>query len=151
MRGRRLRRLAALLLTCTFCFWITGTGPADAQVRIRNDQGGLISRHMEQFTHIRNSGQSVIIDGPCYSACTLVLGMIPHERLCVTPRAQLGFHAAWAYAPNGSVVPSRSGTDSIWNVYPPQIRRWISSKGGLSPKLIVLQGRELNSMYRRCS
>ncbi len=35
-----------------------------------------------------------MIDGPCLSACTLVLMTVPEERICVTRRAVLGFHAA---------------------------------------------------------
>jgi hypothetical protein len=38
---------------------------------------------------------AVAIDGTCASACTLLLGVIPHNRICVTPRAVLAFHAAW--------------------------------------------------------
>ena len=47
------------------------------------------------FTAVRESGERVIIDGPCLSACTLVLGVVPKDRICVTPRAVFGFHAAW--------------------------------------------------------
>ena len=36
---------------------------------------------------LRKSGQRVVIDGTCASACTLVLGVIPHDRICVTSRA----------------------------------------------------------------
>ena len=32
-----------------------------------------------------------MIDGRCLSACTLVRGVIPRERICVTRRARLGF------------------------------------------------------------
>jgi hypothetical protein len=149
MRGRRLRRLAAAV-TVLLCSGFIGIEIANAEVRIRNDPGGLIAGHMQEFTTIRDSGQPVVIDGPCYSACTLVLGMIPHERLCVTPRARLGFHAAWAYAPDGSRVASQEGTASLWSIYPMPVRRWISRNGGLSPKTIVLSGRELASMYRAC-
>ena len=39
------------------------------------------------------SGEKVIIDGPCLSACTLVLSTVPSNRICVTKRAVLGFHA----------------------------------------------------------
>jgi hypothetical protein len=79
-----------------------------------------------------------------------VLGIIPHERLCVTPRARLGFHAAWAYAPDGSRVASHEGTASLWSNYPQPVRHWISQNGGLSSKTIVLSGRKLASMYRTC-
>ncbi len=40
----------------------------------------------------RDRKERVIIDGICNSACTLVLGIVPLNRICVTPRASLGFH-----------------------------------------------------------
>ena len=62
--------------------------PAFAVVRIANDAGGQIGPYLDRLASIRSSGQSVVIDGPCLSACTLLLGIIPRERICVTPRAQ---------------------------------------------------------------
>ena len=151
MRGLGRRSLA--FIVCGLAFTLIGmfgANRASAELRIRSDPGGLISGHMQAFAQVRDTGQSVVIDGPCYSACTLVLGMVPHERICVTRRARLGFHAAWAYAPDGSQITSQSGTASLWNVYPPTVRSWITRKGGLSRKMIVLRGGELASMYRSC-
>ena len=68
---------------------------AQAAVRIKADAGGQIGPYLEKLVALRGSGERVIIDGPCLSACTMVLGVIPRERICVTPRARLGFHAAW--------------------------------------------------------
>ena len=34
------------------------------------------------------------INGACVSACAYVLGIMPKERVCVTPRAAFGFHMA---------------------------------------------------------
>lgn len=150
MRGRAFRRYAAAVASGVLFSWIAGAESAVAEIRIRNDLGGLISGHMREFALIRDSGRPVVIDGPCYSACTLVLGMIPQERLCVTPRARLGFHAAWAYGPDGRRVASREGTASLWSNYPPPVRRWITRNGGLSSKTIILSGRQLTSMYRLC-
>ena len=31
----------------------------------------------------------------CASACTIVLGAVPRDRICLTPNASLGFHAAY--------------------------------------------------------
>jgi len=41
------------------------------------------------------NGEQVMIDGTCASACTMLLGVIPRNRICVTPRAVLAFHSAW--------------------------------------------------------
>ena len=86
---------------------------ASAAVRIVADGGGQIGPYLESFAALRGSGQKVVIDGPCLSACTLVLGVIPRERICVTRRARLGFHAAWHPGENGRPTPSRGGTQLL--------------------------------------
>jgi hypothetical protein len=42
------------------------------------------------------------------------------------------------------------GTAVFWWVYPAEIRAWISSHGGLTTKMIYLQGKELAAMYPPC-
>jgi len=127
------------------------TLPASASERIGADPGGQIGPYLDKLQSLRNSGENVIIDGPCLSACTMVLGMIPHDRICVTPRARLGFHAAWRRDPSGRQTTSRDGTELLMSVYPQPVRDWISRRGGLSPQLIYLSGGELASMYPTCS
>lgn len=130
---------------------LAGVSSASAQFRIAEDRGGQIGSYLQQYAAIRASGERVIIDGNCLSACTLVLGTVPQDRICVTARANLGFHAAWDMAPSGRPVFSAEGTQLLWDFYPANIRRWISRKGGLTPKMIYLHGRELRSMYASCS
>src|SRR3977135_931099 len=68
--------------------------PAQAEVRTLARRGGQVGPFLDLFERVRNSGERVVIDGPCLSACTLVLSMVPQNRICVTRRAILGFHAA---------------------------------------------------------
>jgi hypothetical protein len=68
--------------------------PARAEVRILGSMGGRVGPFIDLFDEVRASGQRVVIDGPCMSACTLVLSVVPNDRICVTRRAVLGFHAA---------------------------------------------------------
>ena len=124
--------------------------PATAAVRIAHDAGGQIGPYLERLVALRNSGERVIIDGPCLSACTMVLGVVPRERICMTGRARLGFHAAWHPAGNGQQVASHGGTQLLMQVYPRNVRSWISRKGGLSGRMMYLQGRELAQMYPNC-
>ena len=123
---------------------------ASAAVRIVSDAGGQIGPYLESLAQLRSTGQNVNIDGPCLSACTLVLGVIPRERICVTSRARLGFHAAWHPGDNGQPTPSRGGTQLLMEVYPQQVRRWLARKGGLTPQMKYLAGRELAAMYSAC-
>ena len=50
---------------------------ASAEVRIVSDPGGEVSSYLHKYHQIRDSGQRVVIDGPCLSACTLLTGIIP--------------------------------------------------------------------------
>lgn len=125
-------------------------GDARAAVRIANDKGGQIGPYLDAFVSLRKSGQHVMIDGPCLSACTIVLGVVPRERICVTRRAQLGFHAAWNPGSNGRPILSQAGTKALWDLYPGNIRAWLKRRGGLKPKMVFLSGSELMAMYRAC-
>jgi hypothetical protein len=124
---------------------------ASAEVRIVGDPGGEVSSYLHKYRQIRNSGQRVVIDGPCLSACTLLTGIIPRNRVCVTHRAMLGFHAASYYDDvTRSLVPTRSGSRLVMRLYPADIRGWIRRNGGLTPHLIELRGRELAAHFQTC-
>src|SRR5919106_3051600 len=64
-----------------------------ADILIRSSPGGEIEAHLRYFDRVKRSGERVVIDGPCLSACTLVLSKLPRNRICMTSRAVLGFHA----------------------------------------------------------
>jgi hypothetical protein len=133
--------LASALVTCA----------ASADVRITNDPGGEVSSYIQKFHEVRDSDQRVVIDGPCLSACTLLTGIIPRNRVCVTHRAVLGFHAASYYDDvSRTLVPTRRGSRLVMRLYPPAIRSWINRHGGLTPRLIMLRGPDLAAFYRTC-
>jgi hypothetical protein len=135
--------LAAVLL-------LAGVGASHAVVRITDDRGGQIGAYVDKYQRLRTSGETVIIDGLCVSACTIVLGAVPHDRICVTSRANLGFHAAWDFGANGREVTNSSATQTLYSMYPSPVRRWIAARGGLKPQMIFLRGKQLMSMYRPC-
>ena len=141
-------RLAAILLGAGLAALMVST--ASATVRIRGDAGGQIGPYLEAMVAIRGSGEQVVIDGPCLSACTMLLGVIPRERICVTPRARLGFHAAWRPGKKGGQVTSHEATRLLMQIYPQHVRSWIRERGGLSRRMLVLSGRELAAMYPTC-
>jgi hypothetical protein len=124
---------------------------ASAEVRIVSDRGGEVSSYVQKFEAVRASGERVVIDGPCLSACTLLLGIVPKSHICVTQQAVLGFHAASYYDDaSRSLVPTREGSRLVMRIYPAEVRGWIDRHGGLTPKLIQLRGRELTAMYQTC-
>ena len=108
-------------------------------MRISEDRGGQIGHYLQTFASLRSSGENVVVDGNCLSACTLVLGLVPREKICATQHARFGFHAAWMPDNDGRPVTSPLGTQALWDIYPPSVRRWISSHGGLSRKMIFLR------------
>ena len=106
---------------------------SDAAVRIGQDRGGRMGAYVDRYRGLRSSGEMVIIDGDCLSACTIVLDSVPHDRICVTSRAKLGFHAAWNPASNGRRIADPEATHSLYSMYPLEVQRWIDRRGGLSP------------------
>ena len=137
-------------ITCASMFLLAALVPAFGEVRILSSPGGEVSEYLRLFAAVRASGERVVIDGPCLSACTMVLGVIPRDRICVTRRARLGFHAAWNPGDNGAPVVSAGGTQLLMEIYPQQVRQWINRRGGLTQRMVYLSGRELTSMYRTC-
>ena len=141
-------KFAVVLLAAAFLF--AGARASHAVVRITDDHGGQIGTYLDKYHSLRSSGETVVIDGFCASACTIVLGMIPRDKICVTARASLGFHAAWDLDANGREVVNPGATRMLYSMYPSLVRRWIAARGGLKPQLIYLRGDELASMYRPC-
>lgn len=123
---------------------------AAAVVRISDDHGGNIGAYWSRYTALRASSDQVVIDGICSSACTLVLGIVPSNQICVTRNAVLGFHAAWRPGFLGSPIINEPATRTLMSVYPIPIRRWIIRNGGLGSRTIYLSGRDLMGLYREC-
>jgi hypothetical protein len=125
--------------------------PAFADVRILSSGGGTVGTYLDFFNKVKASGERVVIDGPCLSACTLVLSTVPRKRICVTSKAVLGFHAPYLVDKNGKTFRSREITKAMNATYPANVRAWIQRHGGLSSNLIYLKGNELRALYPRCS
>jgi hypothetical protein len=139
----RIIRLAVML--CAFA-----AAPAWAEVRILASPGGQVGPFLDLFERVRDSGERVVIDGPCLSACTLVLSMVPNSRICVTRRAVLGFHAATSIDRRGRMYSEPEASELVLEAYPAPLRGWIRHRGGLTSRLLLLRGRELNAFYPAC-
>ena len=139
---RRTLLISLILFACV--------APAAAEVRILGSPGGEVGPYLRLFAALRQSGERIVIDGPCFSACTLVLSIVPNERICVTRRAVLGFHAARMVDRHGRVSPAREATRVVAASYPPAVREWIRRNGGLTSRPIYLRGRALAAIYPRC-
>ncbi len=124
--------------------------PAQADVRILASPGGEVGPFLDLFERVRASGERVVIDGPCLSACTLVLSTVPNDRICVTRRAVLGFHAARSIDRRGRVYAEPEASKLVLQTYPAPVRGWISRRGGLTSRMLLLRGRELAAIYPSC-
>src|SRR5262245_6786416 len=144
------RRPPAMGLALALALALGWAGPALADVRILSSGGGSVGEYLDFFAKVRQSGERVVIDGPCLSACTLVLSSVPRKRVCVTSRAVLGFHAPFLVDDKGRTLRSREITQAVNAAYPSNVRAWIKRHGGLTPKTILLKGRELNALVPRC-
>jgi hypothetical protein len=136
--------LAAVALCALISF------PVRAEIRILGSQGGQVGPFLDLFEGVRATGERVVIDGPCLSACTLVLSIVPSERICVTRRAVLGFHAARSMDRRGRMYAEPEASELVLEAYPAAVRGWIQRRGGLSSRLLLLRGRDLAAIYPPC-
>lgn len=118
---------------------------------IQDDPGGFLDLYEQRFKRIANSYSGVVIDGECSSACTTVLTYVSLDRICVTPRAWLGFHAPTEENENGDWVPTEAGATEVMQQYPEKIRDWINANGGLKEEMIFLEGDDLGKLLKRCA
>ena len=121
--SRKARHLASAALAVALSLFLIL--PAAADVRILSSGGGAVGDYLNFFARVKQSGERVVIDGPCLSACTLVLSTIPHKRICVTSKAVLGFHAPYLVDENGRTFHNRDVTRTIDAAYPASVRAWI--------------------------
>jgi hypothetical protein len=142
--------MAVIKLVVAAAALIAAIVPVRAEIRILASPGGQVGPFLELFDRVRQSGERVVIDGPCLSACTLVLMTIPEERICVTRRAVLGFHAARSMDGRGRIYAEPEASVAVHAAYPGPVRDWISRHGGLTSRLLLLRGRELAAIYPRC-
>jgi hypothetical protein len=140
-----MRTLLATIAALVLC-----AAPLRAEVRIISSPGGQVGPFLDLFEAVRNSGERVVIDGPCLSACTLVLSIVPGDHICVTRRAILGFHAARSIDRRGHLYAEPEASKLVLEAYPAPVRDWISRRGGLTSRLLLLRGRELTAIYRPC-
>jgi hypothetical protein len=146
----RLYRLLAAVALAEMAYMAAASNSATATVRIADDRGGNIGEYWSRFTALRDTKEQVIIDGICSSACTMVLGIVPRDRICVTDNATLGFHAAYRPGFLGARIVNEPATRTLMSIYPDAVRQWLARNGGLGTETIYLSGPELFALFRKC-
>src|ERR1700722_20646330 len=79
-----------------------------------DSHGGLVGEYDARWAGLAARGVHVRIVGPRQSACTVLLGHIPHENICVTPRASFGFHQAKFPASTATLGGAYSSDLTAW-------------------------------------
>src|SRR5271155_4696577 len=111
-RSMRITLFPLLLL------FVLAAVPARADLHITRDHGGYVDEYKAKYARIRDHHERVIIDGICNSACTLVFGIVPMNKICVTPRASLGFHQAYYDKAFTFGIKVTSG-EELWKIVDP--------------------------------
>jgi len=142
------RVIQGLLVCVAVLAW--GVTSASATMRIVDDHGGAIDEYLQAFAKMRLTGERVVVDGDCLSACTLVLGLVPSNQICVTSRARFGFHVPLILNDDGRLVTRPKATRAMWSIYPASVRQWIDQHGGLSRQMIYMEGPSLNGIVATC-
>jgi hypothetical protein len=140
-------------VSLSFLIFVALAAPAHADLRITRDHGGYVEQYKAKYQRIARSGERVIIDGICNSACTLVFGMVPLNKVCVTPRASIGLHQAY-YDRSftfGIKVTSAEGTADLMSYYPQPVKDWLGRNGGLTTEMKKIRnGRDLWAIVDPC-
>ncbi len=115
--------------------------PAAAEtIDVYDNHGGSVAQYNARWAGLAARGVSVRIVGPCQSACTILLGHIPRNRICVMSAARFGFHLA----------KRQDATQMLWAAYQADIRGWINAHGGLRKDFIWMGAPDIFRYFRRC-
>jgi hypothetical protein len=115
--------------------------PARAEtIDVSDSHGGSVAQYNARWAEFARQGVNVRIVGPCQSACTVLLGHIPHGRICVTSQASFGFHLA----------RRADATATLQSAYSPGITAWINAHGGLTHEFIWMRAPDTYRYFRKC-
>src|SRR5262245_64629981 len=92
--SHRSGRVVVPLAIITLVLSLVSAIPARADLRIVASPGGEVGSYLELFAKFRETGQRVIIDGLCMSACTLVLSTIHEDGICLRRHGLLVVYSA---------------------------------------------------------
>lgn len=115
-------------------------GQTSGHILLKADYGGDINDYAKAFTLLAATEWEVRVEGPCYSACTIVLH---NPFACALPNAVFGFHTAKYYNRTTLEVGDESsvGNQIMWSHYPPRVRERLGGK--LSADMVYIKGTDL--------
>lgn len=126
-----------------------GAGAARAAHVITFSPGGVMWDFIQEFQKLREARTPVVVDGLCLSACTIMLGILNNEQVCVTNRAIFGFHSARFVTGDYA----EEATRMLWEMYPDQVRALLRERGWNGPSehpdFLFIRAKDLG-VYRTC-
>jgi hypothetical protein len=108
--------------------------------------GGDIDVFAKRYEKIKKSGRRVVIDGLCFSACTIVASL-PKDQVCVTPKASLAVHMATTDDGRPDVEYTQK---AVKKYYPQTLQDWIKKHGGLRTEPKYVKGDDLLTIFNPC-
>jgi hypothetical protein len=126
---------------------------------ISDDPCGIIVQFVRKYSDMRDAGTSVVISGQCVSACTLLLGILRPEKMCVMPEAILGFHSASTITREPGkkdvIEHAPEASDLVFQMYPARVRNYLATQGWVGanshPDVIWVRGAQLRKFIRPCT
>jgi hypothetical protein len=109
-------------------------------IEVSDNHGGSVAQYNVRWAGYAARGVDVKIVGPCQSACTVLLGHIPRNKICVTPQASFGFHLAHL----------SGATSTLWNAYGSDIQGWINQHGGLKKDFVWMRAPDTYRYFKKC-
>jgi hypothetical protein len=122
-----------------------GTSRSQNYQRIGSDRGGYVVQYALRMLKLKQSGKPVQFAGSCQSACTIYLAL-PRSQTCIAPGSSFGFHAPYGSSSSGN----RMARAYMLKSYPGWVRSWISSRGGLSSRVITMDYAYASKFMKPC-
>lgn len=113
------------------------------------DPGGSIGTYMNYYERWYKSGEKLIIDGVCISACTIFLGYVGEnetDRVCITSRGLLGLHQASSGETSDPILTMAM----VRLIYPQWVQKWIQKIGGLKPEVTFMTPEDMKGHISLC-
>lgn len=116
---------------------------------IQFSPGGVIDVFAAEGRQLAADHTQVIVDGPCISACTLLVDLA-RANVCVTRNAVLGYHQWSMEEPDGADKHGDISYDT------PGLNAYLKARGGLpytpdSGHILMLNFAEASRFYRPCA
>ena len=112
----------ASILTVLLLFLTLTSAKADIVVT-DEDPGGVVGTYEMWWKRIAESGDKVVIDGECVSACTYLMNLVPNDRVCMTERGSFGIHMARLLDEDTGNAALTDRMETLY--YPLWFRDWI--------------------------